>query len=523
MFDLKIHIYYLGKSETDKEVYRNAKPMEHVRFEFRELKRPSDFKPLTGFGAMVITDDTEFAMRVSEISENNHHVRGIYCGDAKDVAGLYGKGMIDVWPAEEDAESRAVRFSLLIERLADKFGYWTYRALLETTINASPDLVWFKRKDGIHTLVNDVFAATVEKTKEDIHGKDHFYIWDVTRDETQGANDCSESEEQVIAAGHMMSFEEPVKTHDGMKQLTTYKAPVYDWFGNVWGTLGFGHDVTDFSNMGIELSILVDSLPFPVLIFDADWQVVRMNEEFKGILEANGDDIEDFSYMSWREKRTIPVHKQEYNEERRAVSQEVSIEILGSPWTYIITEQEIRDSFDNVTGHFCLFQDVTFQRTYEQTILNAANTDVLTGLFNRRYFYEYVNNHSRETMTLLYMDLDHFKAVNDTYGHAKGDEVLKKTASYIRIFFPDGVAARLGGDEYAVILPGRQNKSHIDEKCGEFERAVRLIPCGGNLYVTVSIGRAETNGEEALSADEFIQMADQEMYDIKAEHHAAEE
>lgn len=518
MFLLELHFYLAISEEEEKKALKQAKGKENSPLFFYEVTGYRDLDIPSDSGGTLITRDVADVKGIYDMGHPHVHV--IYCGDSEAVKAYLGTtALLDIWPEKESPAVRTARLESIVERLNDKFGYWTYQSLLEATIDTSPDLIWFKRQDGIHTLVNDVFAATVNKTKEDIEGRDHFYIWDVTRDETQGANDCSESEEQVIAAGHMLTFEEPVKTRSGMKQLTTYKTPVYDWFGRIWGTLGFGHDVTDFSNMGIELSILVDSLPFPVVIFDTDWKVVRMNEEFKGILESNGDDDEDFSYLEWKEKRMIPVHMQEYSEERHAVMQEVSIEILGSPWTYIVTEQEIRDYFDNVSGYCCLFQDVTFQRTYEQTILNAANTDVLTGLFNRRYFYEYVNDHSREMMTLLYMDLDHFKAVNDTYGHAKGDEVLKKTASYIRIFFPDGIAARLGGDEYAVILVGRQNKTDLAERCGEMERAVRLIPCGGDLFVTVSIGLAETNGEEALSADEFIHLADQRMYDIKAEHH----
>lgn len=520
MFHLELHFYLAIRSEADRAALRAAHEIENVTFSFRDVENASDARISGSEGGTLITDNAE---DVRSIAERNHpHVRALFLGDAEEIRDLLGHpSLVDIWAKEEAPELRTARFEILIDRLRDKFGYWTYRQLLETTIDTSPDLIWFKRRDGIHTLVNDVFAATVNKTKDDIKGKDHFYIWDVTRDETQGANDCSESEEQVIAAGHMLTFEEPVKTSNGMmKQLTTYKTPVYDWFGRIWGTVGFGHDVTDFSNMGIELTILVNALPTAAVIFDADWDVVEMNNQFRSILEANGDEEIPFDYMHWKEKRLVPIRAQEHDEEHYAVSQEMSLTIAGDPRTIMVREQEIRDYFDNISGYFCIFSDITFQRTYEQTILNAANTDVLTGLFNRRYFYEFVNDHSRESMTLLYMDLDHFKAVNDTWGHARGDEVLKKTATYIHSFFPDGIAARLGGDEYAVILMGRQNKDALAEKCLEMEKAVRSIPCGGDLFVTVSIGLAETNGTEALSADEFIHLADQRMYDVKSEHHA---
>ena len=162
---------------------------------------------------------------------------------------------------------------------------------------------------------------------------------------------------------------------------------------------------------------------------------------------------------------------------------------------------------------------MTFQRTYEQRILTAANTDAMTGLYNRRYFYEYMKNNVNGPQNLLYMDLDHFKEVNDTQGHAMGDHVIIRTAELIKELFPDGVGARLGGDEYAVLLPGKKTQEELAERCREMEIAVRNIDCGGDVFVTVSIGVARTSGKGYLSADELIRIADRQMYDVKAEHH----
>lgn len=520
MFLLELHFYLALKNEEDKKALQKARGSKQVPLIFKEVDGYDGMNRPEDEGGTLITDDIEDVRKVYEL--DHPHVHVIYVGESEDVEPyLWTTAVTDIWPARESAEVRTARMEFMVGRLSDKFGHWTYRELLETTIDTSPDLIWFKREDGIHTLVNNVFAQTVNKEKADIQGKDHFYIWDVTRDETQGENDCSESERQVIAAGHTLTFEEPVKTHGGMKQLTTYKTPVYDWFGRIWGTVGFGHDVTDFSNMGIELQILVNSLPDAAVIFDADWKAVEMNQQFQEYLAANGDSVENFQYLEWKQKRMKPIRGQRYNEARHAIEQEMSLDLAGDPRTINVQEQEIRDFFDNISGYFCVFSDITFQRTYEQTILNAANTDVLTGLFNRRYFYEYVDKHQSEPMTLLYLDLDHFKAVNDTYGHAMGDEVLKKTATLVRNFFPNGVSARLGGDEYAVILPGFSSHEQLSEKCEELEKAVAAIPCGGDdVHVTVSIGQAFSDGTSALSADDFIHLADQEMYEVKAEHHA---
>ena len=116
--------------------------------------------------------------------------------------------------------------------------------------------------------------------------------------------------------------------------------------------------------------------------------------------------------------------------------------------------QEIRDYFDNLSGYFLIMTDITYQRAYEESILKAANTDMLTGMFNRRFFYNYLSENAAKPMTLFYMDLDRFKYVNDRYGHARGDVVLIKTATVIKTRFPKATSARLGGDEFALVMEG---------------------------------------------------------------------
>lgn len=119
-------------------------------------------------------------------------------------------------------------------------------ACFETLINSTPDLVWFKNVQGDHMMVNDAFCSTVNKTKKDIYKKSHYYIWDIPKEEyEQGNYVCLESEEIVMAAKKTVLFEETVKSKTGMKQFKTYKSPVLDRRGTVFGTCGIAHDVTD--------------------------------------------------------------------------------------------------------------------------------------------------------------------------------------------------------------------------------------------------------------------------------------
>ena len=100
--------------------------------------------------------------------------------------------------------------------------------------------MWYKSEDGIHHKVNDAFCATVNKTKEQVQGRGHAYIWDVEADDPA----CIESERQVMAAKSTIVSEETVQTSDGTRLLTTYKSPLYNIDGSVMGTVGVGIDVT---------------------------------------------------------------------------------------------------------------------------------------------------------------------------------------------------------------------------------------------------------------------------------------
>ena len=111
---------------------------------------------------------------------------------------------------------------------------------LEACMDSSPNMIWFKDKNGIHEKVNDSFCKTVGKTKEQVQGRNHAYIWDVDEDDPA----CIESERIVMETRKTCVSEETVRTGDGEKLLKTYKSPLYDLDGSVMGTTGVAIDVT---------------------------------------------------------------------------------------------------------------------------------------------------------------------------------------------------------------------------------------------------------------------------------------
>ncbi len=424
----------------------------------------------------------------------------------------------DLWIDAASDEMLAFRFKQLLSRIKEWYNARWYKNLLTTTIDSIPDLVWYKDAKGSHELVNDAFCQTVHKSKEQVAGRGHYYIWDITPEEySSGEFVCMESEDIVMNAGKTCMFEEPVKTSAGMKHFNTYKTPVYDLDGRIWGTVGVAHDATSLNNMGLELSVLVENIPFPMVVCSDDWSVVRINSYFRELFGIGEKDISEFNYQQFKQEKCVSRGNVKINDYNHAVTQEYFIELKGEKKIFSIVEQEILDFFGQVTGHFCLLRDVTAKRYYEKQIFDMAHTDPLTGLSNRRAFYEYVKKQSGEKLHLLYMDLDRFKQVNDRFGHDRGDEVLCKTAAQITEIFPEGVAARLGGDEFALLLTGDVDENLLNEKIEKLEKAVRAMVREDGFYITISIGVVKC--DSSVNIDSVIKMADEKMYSIKKRHH----
>jgi diguanylate cyclase (GGDEF)-like protein len=148
-----------------------------------------------------------------------------------------------------------------------------------------------------------------------------------------------------------------------------------------------------------------------------------------------------------------------------------------------------------------------------------ASRDGLTGLINQRVFYEKLRyeisraTRMSQTLSLIYFDLDGFKAVNDVKGHQEGDTILIATASALNAVIRDtDIAARYGGDEFCVILPS----TNKEETLALVERLIGVFDAKmAGAAVTLSVGVVTIAPGEGKSADELVKMADANMYKAK--------
>ena len=171
---------------------------------------------------------------------------------------------------------------------------------------------------------------------------------------------------------------------------------------------------------------------------------------------------------------------------------------------------------DTIIGTVGIARDVTKEYEYQQNIVYMALHDQLTGLANRRQLDEFLSKLETNEMVVAYLDLDHFKSVNDTYGHLAGDEALVRTSELIKKHFPDTLNVRIGGDEFLIVftdgvvsedIPGRM-QGLIDDFFEAFKEDKRF----GVLSVSAGIAEGKVGHG---SFDLLPQKADEALYEAK--------
>ena len=180
----------------------------------------------------------------------------------------------------------------------------------------------------------------------------------------------------------------------------------------------------------------------------------------------------------------------------------------------------LSDAECGVTGYSVITRDITERKHAEDALRRLASTDALTGLYNRRFFFEQAEReaaqavHTRGSLAFLILDADHFKRINDRYGHAVGDAVLKELASVCaRCVRSTDVLARYGGEEFVIML----RQTTLADALTAAERIRQAIAqCGvvsgdETVRFTVSIGVASLR----RSVQDAIHRADQALYAAK--------
>ena len=300
------------------------------------------------------------------------------------------------------------------------------------------------------------------------------------------------------------------------------------------------------------VKVAFDSLAEGVLIMDEDERIVMANEAFGRCIENSSAPLtgKKTSALNWRNLQMVDgaaelPWQRALREGTKQTGLPLSIRTAeGEMRTFMVNGAPITDAKGNVRGALATFDDVTDlekknselrvamkQLETSQTEVQRQNKeleylaarDPLTGCLNRRSFFDRVESvlekaqRTREPVCCLMLDIDHFKSINDRYGHATGDKVISYTAEVVtEACRDDDLVCRYGGEEFCVIMPGMPLEAstkvaeHIREKVNESSRA-RFT---SSMSVTISVGVADLAHSNGTAKD-LVNQADMALYAAK--------
>ncbi|WP_166241028.1 sensor domain-containing diguanylate cyclase [Paenibacillus turpanensis] len=193
---------------------------------------------------------------------------------------------------------------------------------------------------------------------------------------------------------------------------------------------------------------------------------------------------------------------------------ELELEMSGEVHCFIIDSYALKDN-GLISGKMIVLRDISERKEMEQQLLELSITDELTKLHNRRYFDQKFkeeiirSERYHHPLSLILVDLDHFKRINDTYGHSMGDEVLKRVASALResVRLTD-LCARMGGEEFVVLLP-ETDATEAFIVANRISECIRELAFEG-FRITASLG--VTTHLHDFHNQKMIDAADQALY-----------
>lgn len=388
---------------------------------------------------------------------------------------------------------------------------------------------------------NDRFRlAAINQRHEQLTGMRHAECAGHLIEEILPPDQAGQVEKNYRRCVHLRSaidYDETLELPAGTSYWRTTLVPYLDPDGRVFRLLGTSFEITRTVHLeqstryqSALLSAYLEESPDGILVVDADNHMRTWNQRFLEI---------------WK----IPLEVMEAGDGRKAL--DIVREQIESPDDFIdrvldlyrhLDQEEkgyrfamrdgrmferysrgLRDPEGTYWGRIWFYRDVTDHEVLTNRLLQLAHTDTLTGLANRRTFMEALAEEYRRarrydhTFTLLMIDLDRFKQVNDDYGHEGGDAALKGFAGTIAPMLREtDLFARLGGEEFAILLPetGIEEAMQLAHRLGQAVAGITVSSRRGTFGFTASIGVSQLQPED-VDAEETLSRADRALYTAK--------
>ena len=298
MYHCHLQIYLISRQPDGFAAIRDMAPMEFFTHTFFESSEPQQALAARADLILVDLQGMDAACETKKLAA--------WKKPEADLVVLAGKEQVqvledclsqisDLWTLPLSQGELRFRFLRWQQNCKTRKDYWEASQYLESTINSVPNLIWYKDKDGVHEKVNDSFCQAVSKTKTQVQGRRHAYIWDVEQDDPA----CIESERIVMETRETRISGECIQTQEGSRLLTTYKSPLYDLDGSVMGTVGVAIDVTKEQEYAQEL--LQRSQTLEAIFTSMDCGIMCHSLDGSRITRINGAALRILGYESQEE------------------------------------------------------------------------------------------------------------------------------------------------------------------------------------------------------------------------------
>lgn len=392
----------------------------------------------------------------------------------------------------------------------------------EVLFETLPVPVFVKNAAGEYTDCNDAFERYTGLERRSIIAKTAFAVMD-----PRIAKAHTDQDRELTVTWGQRSYEEAVPFVGGTTRLSSLTKAVFcDSTGNLGGIVGVIHDLTEGLPSEERLQAILEQSPIGVSVSRRDdGKIIFVNTRFAELIGLTREDLigrqaRDYYLDRHQRERVI--------DRLRSFGSVTNMEVQfrradgSSFWTLFTVNQAV---IQGVQVNLAWIYDYTDRRNMEEALRDMASRDPLTGIYNRRSFMELARSQLarahrfNEPMSVFVLDVDHFKRINDSYGHATGDDALRMVAGGCQAILREyDILGRLGGEEFVVVLPGAtaEESRVVAERVRRHLSRMAIPGPEGRFHLTSSIG-ISTLDSAYDTLEKAIHRADLALYRAKRE------
>lgn len=402
----------------------------------------------------------------------------------------------------------------------------------EIVLNELPLEAYLKDTALKYITVNQKYSEFLGCDKAEIIGKNDFDLMS-----KEAAETISEKEKHVIDRCEQVSYEERVETGTNEDvYYATHLIPFLNSKNQVEGVVGVRIDITDHKLAEEEMEMaskVLENTAEGVMVTDADRNVIHVNKAYSEMTGyEEGELLGRVPLLLQTESRS-----KTYQEIQHCIEQEGvwkgelwSSRKDGTSYPEMINLKSIKNKKGEITNYFSMSKDITEQNKWQEELYRMAHYDALTGLPNRTLFKDRLSQEinrcarNKKNAAVLFIDLDLFKSINDSLGHAAGDNLLKTISERLKPTLRNADSiARIGGDEFTILvtdlaLDYQKNIGYLTRLCEKIIDVVKqpVELEGHQLNITCSIGVA-VYPIDAVEVEDLLRNADAAMYFAKSQ------